>query len=114
MQGEHKFERYIDNSITSKKVLDDGRSNIVEGQQDRLHDLAAGQLRLPKLMSMDDIMKLDDIDEQPEEQASGSESYNGTDDEAGDLQDNDDDKPLFRLQGPKPSQSSAAVAKAPT
>ena len=105
--GVHRFERYVDFSITTSQMLDDGRTVISADQQDRLHDHAAQQLRVSKVLSLDDITKLDDISEEEPANDLEDETDDGTDDDAGELQEQQEDAPLFRLATGKPPAAQA-------
>ena len=109
--GVHNFTRYVAASVTTSTTLDDGRNTITQGQQGRVHDLAAQQLKVPKPMSLDDLMNLDDNDEVAEREESDKEHDDGTDEEEAERQEDEEEAPLFRLVSakPAPSQPSAKV-----
>ena len=107
--GVHKFERYRDAKVSSKATLDDGTAVICEGQQERAFDLAAQELKLGKVMSLEDVCALPDASDAEQDSDSTSTSReSGTDDSEAERKDDEVEKPLFRF-GARSAGSSAGA-----
>lgn len=114
-QGHHKFERYRDARVTSSTMIDDGSAVICEGQQDRAFDLAAQELKIGKVMTLDDVCALPDVsdDNKSNSDKSSDASDSGTDDDEAERKEDDQEaKPLFRFMGRSAGPHATAAPKA--
>ena len=101
--GEHRFERYSDRGVTTKRnVHNSARASLGEGNAEAVHEAATSQLRIARPLSLEELAGLT-VTEQVDAKSDSSEGHgddsdDGVDDDRAARQCSEKARPLFSFR----------------